>query len=139
MTTGTFNGTNLIVKWGDKAIGHTTSCTLSLTADLPDATTKDSAGWAQHIQGLRSGTISVDGLVDYSDDGTTKQGAVGMADLIINRTSVSLYFGTETVGDTIYTCTASLGDFEQSAEMEAPVSFSGTFVINGAITKATLT
>ena len=138
-TTGIFNGTNLLVKIDDKAIGHTQSATFSITADLPDATTKDSAGWAEHIQGLRSATCSFDGLVDYSDDGTTKQGVVSLTDLILNRTSVTLYWGTEIVGDTIYTATASLGDIEQSAEMESPVSFSGTFTINGAITKATLT
>ena len=124
-TTGIFNGTNLLVKIDDKAIGHTQSATFSITAD--------------HIQGLRSATCSFDGLVDYSDDGTTKQGVVSLTDLILNRTSVTLYWGTETVGDTIYTATPSLGDIEQSAEMESPVSFSGTFTINGAITKATLT
>lgn len=135
----TFNGTDLIVKVDDKAIGHTTSCTFSLSADLPDATTKDSGGWAEHIQGLRSGSVSFDGYIDYDDDGTTKQGAVSLTDLILNRTAVTLYFGTETTGDTIYTCAASLASIEQSGDAEQPASFSGEFTINGAITKATLT
>ena len=45
-TSGTFNGTNLILKviadGGTLAtIGHTTSCSISLSNDLPIATTKD--------------------------------------------------------------------------------------------------
>jgi len=133
------NGTDLIVKVNDKAIGHSKTASFSLSVDLPDATTKDSGGWAQHIDGVRSGSVSFDGLVDYTDNGTTKQGIVNLRALILNRTSVSLYWGTEEEGDTIYTCTASLAEIEESADAENPVSFSGSFTINGAITAATLT
>ena len=71
-TTGVFNGTNLLVKviadGGTLAtIGHTTSCSMSLTHDLPEATTKDSSGYAEFISGIRGGTISFEGLVAYDD------------------------------------------------------------------------
>jgi TP901-1 family phage major tail protein len=138
-TTGVFNGTELIVKVDDKVIGHTTSATFTVNADLPDATTKDSSGWAENIHGLRSWSISGDGLVDYSDDGTTTQGAVSLRDLIQGRTSVTLYWGTQTVGDVIYTGSAKVESIEESAEMESPVSYSFSFTGSGAITKATLT
>ena len=138
-TTGVFNGTNLIVKVDDKKIGHATSATFTVNADLPDATTKDSGGWAENIHGLRSFSVSGDGLVDYSDDGTTTQGAVSIRDLILDRTSVTLYWGTETVGDTIYTASAKVASIEETAEMESPVSYSFEFTGSGQITKATLT
>ena len=73
MASTVFNGTNLLLKaiadGGTLAtIGHTTSCTLSVNQELPDATTKDSSGYAENINGLRSFEISFDGLVDYTDD-----------------------------------------------------------------------
>lgn len=138
-TTGVFNGTDLIVKVDDKKIGHATSASFTVNADLPDATTKDSSGWAENIHGLRSFSVSGDGLVDYSDDGTTTQGAVSIRDLILDRTSVTLYWGTETTGDTIYTASAKCASIEETAEMESPVSYSFEFTGSGAITKATLT
>ena len=138
-TTGVFNGTNLIVKVDDRKIGHATSATFTVNADLPDATTKDSGGWAENIHRLRSFSVSGDGLVDYSDDGTTTQGAVSIRDLILDRTSVTLYWGTETVGDTIYTASAKVASIEETAEMESPVSYSFEFTGSGQITKATLT
>ena len=35
-TTGVFNGTNLLLKVEGATLGHTTSCTLSLSNDLPE-------------------------------------------------------------------------------------------------------
>ena len=39
-TTGVFNGTDLLLKVEGSTIGHTTSCTLTISHDLPEATTK---------------------------------------------------------------------------------------------------
>lgn len=133
------NGTDLIVKVADQPLGHSTTCSLDLSLDLPDSTSKDSAGWAEHIQGVRSGTIDFEGFVDYTDEDNSKRGIVYLNDLIINRTSVTVYFGTETTGDVIYTATASLNSANTSADSENPTTYSGQFTINGAITKATLT
>ena len=72
MASTVFNGTNLLIKIADDAgspatIGHTTSCSISFTNDMADATTKDSAGFSESIAGLRSAEVSFDGLVDYTD------------------------------------------------------------------------
>lgn len=133
MTTGVFNATNLIVLIDGVAVGHTTSAELSVEADLPDATTKDSSGWAEHIKGTRSWGVSVDGLVAY--DGSYPSQT--LLDLILNRTSVTLQFTTQETGDTYWTGTASLQSDTISAEMESPASFSGSFTGNGALTSAT--
>jgi hypothetical protein len=50
-TTGVFNGTNLVLKIEGGTLGHTTSCSLSLSNDLPEATSKDSSGFQQVIAG----------------------------------------------------------------------------------------
>jgi predicted secreted protein len=131
-TTGVFNGTNLLLKVEDTTVGHTTSCTLTISHDLPEATTKDSAGWQEVISGVRSGEISFEGLVDYSDSAN----AIELADYIINRTQVTAVFGTTESGDAIYTAEGFISSIEQSAEMESPVSYSGSITLTGAIVKS---
>ena len=131
-TSGVFNGTNLLVKVEGTVVGHTTSCTLSVNMDVADATTKDSAGWSEGIAGLKSGEISFDGLVDYSDANNAEQ----LLDYLIARTQVTCVFGTATSGDSIYTAEGYISSLEQSAEMEAAVTFSGTITLTGAIVKS---
>lgn len=132
-TTSVFNGTNLILQVEGATVGHTTSCTLSLNNDLPEATTKDSNGFQEVIAGVISGEISFDGLVDYSDTAN----AIEMADYLLARTQITCVFGTEEAGDAVYTAEGYLSSVEQSAEMESPVSYSGSITLTGAITKST--
>lgn len=131
-TTNVFNGTNLLIKVEGTAIGHTTSCTLSLSLDMADATTKDSAGWSESIPAVKSGEISFDGLVDYSDS----TNAVQLADFLIARTQVTCVFGTAVSGDAIYTAEGFISSLEQTADMEAAVTYSGTITLTGAIVKS---
>lgn len=133
-STGIFNGTNLLVTVEGTAIGHTTSCSLSISHDLPESTTKDSAGWSEVISGTRSGEVSFDGLVMYND---SNDNVIELIDYVINRTQVTVVFGTSESGDTIYTAEGYVASVEQSADMEAPVSYSGTITLTGAIEKST--
>lgn len=132
-TTSVFNGTNLILTVEGTTLGHTTSCSLSLSNDLPEATTKDSNGFQEVIAGVISGEISFDGLVDYSDTAN----AIEMADYLLARTQITCVFGTAVTGDDVYTAEGFLSSVEQSAEMESPVSYSGSITLTGAITKST--
>jgi|TARA_R100000963_G_C4638703_1_gene102478 predicted secreted protein len=137
-TVGVFNGTNLLLKvitdGGTLAtVGHTTSCSLSLSNDLPEATTKDSAGYQEVIAGVKSGEISFEGLVAYDDAAN----AIEMADYLLARQKVDFSFGTAATGDAIYTGEGYFSSVEMSAEMESPVTYSGSITITGAIAKAT--
>ena len=132
-TTGVFNGTNLILKIEGATFGHTTSCTLSLYNDLPEATTKDSSGFQEIIAGVMSGEISFDGLVAYDDSSN----AIEMSDFLLARTQLTCVFGTAITGDAVYTAEGFLSSVEMSAEMESPVSYSGSISLTGAITKST--
>lgn len=132
-TSGVFNGTNLLLKVEGSVVGHTTSCTLTVNLDAADATTKDSSGWAESIAGLKSGELSFDGLVDYSDANNSEQ----LLDLLIARTKIDWVFGTSASGDSIYQGEGFITSLEQTGEMEAAVSYSGTITVTGAITKAT--
>jgi predicted secreted protein len=137
-TTGVFNGSNLLVKViGDggtlATIGHTTSCSMSLSHDLPEATTKDSNGYSEFISGVRGGTISFEGLVAY-DDSANAEEIIGY---VTGRNKVDWSFGTAASGDTVYEGEGFISSIEVSAEMESPVSFSGEITITGAISSST--
>tara|TARA_B110000483_G_scaffold57008_1_gene71305 strand:+ start:1377 stop:1778 length:402 start_codon:yes stop_codon:yes gene_type:complete len=125
-----FNGTNLILSIEGATLGHTTSCNLSLSSDLPEATTKDSAGFSEVITGTKSGEISFDGLVDYTDSSNS----VELADFLLAGTALTCVFGTAASGERIYTAEGFLNSIEVSAEMESPVSYSGSITLTGAIT-----
>ena len=136
-TTGVFNGTDLLLKLTDGTsiatstiIGHSTSCSLSLSNDLPEATTKDSNGFQEVIAGVKSGELSFEGLIAYDDDANP----VDFADILIARRAVTWTFGTADAADTVYTGSGFLSSVEMSAEMESPATYSGSITVNGAIT-----
>ena len=128
-----FNATNLVLKCSGTIVAHTTSSTLNINQDLPDATTKDSSGWSENISGLRDWSIDVEGLTDYS----ASFGADELADLILNRTTCTVEFGTGTTGDTKFSGTVNLASLTQDAPLEDVASFSGSLTGTGELTKAT--
>ena len=132
-TTGVFNGTNLILTVEGATVGHTTSCSMSLSMDTPEATTKDSNGFSEYIGGVKGGEISFEGLIAYDDTAN----AIQMADYLLARTALTYVFGTAETGDAVYTAEAFLSSVEMSAEMESAVTYSGSLTITGAITKST--
>lgn len=128
------NGTDLLVYVGSNPIAHSTSATLTIEQDLPDATTKSSGGWADHINGLKSWSIDFDGLVDYS----ASYGVEELFDNLKNGNNVTVKFSTEDSGDSYWTGSASCSNLTMTADMEAPVSFSGTFTGKGTLTRSTV-
>lgn len=140
-TTGVFNGTSLVVLVGTEVVAHATSCTLSLSADLPDATTKESGGWADHIAGLRSWSITTDGLATVEPTGTNY--VVGDIFSALNgRGTVTVKFttvsgSTPIVGDLIWSGSAFVESLDITADMESPVTYSASFTGTGTLTQAT--
>jgi predicted secreted protein len=140
-TTGVFNGTSLVVLVGTEVIAHATSCSLSVSADLPDATTKQSGGWAEEIAGLRSWTLTTDGLATVEPTGTDY--VVGDIFSALNgRTSVTVKFttangSTPIVGDLIWSGSAFVESLDITADMESPVTYSASFTGTGVLTQAT--
>lgn len=135
MASTIFNGTNLLLKvitdGGTLAtIGHTTSCSVSFTNDMADATTKDSSGYSEVIPAVRSAEISFDGLVDYTDTA----GGDELAAYLLARTKIDFSFGTAATGDTVYTGEGYISSAEISGAMEEAVTYSGTITVTGAIT-----
>jgi predicted secreted protein len=140
-TTGIFNGTNLVVLVGTEVVAHSTSCSLSVSADLPDSTTKSSGGWAEEIGGLKSWSLTTDGLATVSPAG---------ADYVVgdiftawsNRTTVQVKFttvsgSTPVTGDLIWYGSAFIESLDITADMESPATYSVSFTGTGILTQGT--
>lgn len=129
-----FNGTELGVYISDVLIAAATDCSLSLNVETIDITTKDSQGFRELLGGVRSGSISVSGLIDYVDASNKD-----MADLWTvweTRTAVTVKFSkaNEATGDLSFSASAILTSLEQSGGTEDTATYSATFELTGAIT-----
>jgi predicted secreted protein len=140
-TTGVFNGTNLVILVGTEVVAHAKNCSLSVKANLPDASTKDSAGWAEHISGQMSWSLKTDGLATVQP--TNAAYVVGdIFSALTNRTSVTVKFttysgGAVITGDLYWSGSAFVESLDMTADMEAPVTFSASFTGTGVLTQAT--
>ena len=132
-TSGIFNGSLLSIKVDGNKILNSTSCSLSLSADTPEATTKDSGGFQDLIVGVKSGEISFEGLVAYDSGSGSQIGDI--SDELISGAEVTWEFSTDVSGDDKYSGTGFISSIEITADMESPVSYSGTIVTTGTITQ----
>lgn len=132
-TSGIFNGSLLSIKVDGNKILNSTSCSLSLSADTPEATTKDSGGFQDLIVGVKSGEISFEGLVAYDAGSGSQIGDI--SDELISGAEVTWEFSTDVSGDDKYSGTGFISSIEITADMESPVSYSGTIVTTGTITQ----
>ena len=128
-----FNGTELGVYIGTTLIAAATDCSLSLSAEVIDITTKDSAGFRELLPGLRSGSMSVSGLVDYVD--ASNQDYTDLFTAFENRTLLTLKFSKATLatGEISIAAGAYLTSLEQSGGTEDTATYSATFELTGAI------
>jgi len=135
-TTGTVNGTLLGVYIGGSPtkLGNTRSTSISFTQNTDDATSADSAGWEEHIRTSRSVTINFEGLFTFDDS----LNPIDLIDEIIARTAVSWQFSTQVSGDIEYTGTGTLTNVTIDSPAEAIVTYSGSILVNGLPTKATV-
>jgi len=149
-TTSVFNGTSLVVLIGTEVIGFATSCSLSLAIDTPDASTKQSLGWADEIGGQKSWSLTTDGLATVVPGSVaTYVSTAELTAMAIARTSVLVKFTTidngttptpgvtPVPGDVIYSGQAFIESVDMTADMENPVTYSVSFKGTGALTIGT--
>jgi predicted secreted protein len=123
------NGTTSTIVNDTDTLLHTTSSTLNVNQDLPDATNKGSSGWAEHINGLRDWSIDFEGMADSTGSGLTFDEIVA---LIVGRTADAdvdfTYDGTNG-----WHGNGTFQNITIDAPVEGTVTFSGTIVGNGAL------
>lgn len=118
------NGTSLLVYFNGVLIASQKSCTVTWEQDLPGSTTKDSAGWEEHINGTRRATCDFDAL--FSTTGLSDE---TFMDYIISRSSLVLVIdggGFPIVGE------ANISKVSINAALEEPAGLSGSFKFKGA-------
>jgi len=128
------NGTVIIPNVDSTAFVHSTNATLSLELDNPDATTKDSGGFADSIEGLRSWTLTIEGYATYDSSGNVQ----AIDDLYFSRSTASMEFAPTTNGDRKYTGTIGIESLELGAPMEETATISVTFPGKGELTRTTV-
>tara|TARA_E500000318_G_scaffold95352_1_gene95082 strand:- start:1755 stop:2171 length:417 start_codon:yes stop_codon:yes gene_type:complete len=133
------NGTVYLLKIGadgsEVAIPDQTEGSISINMETRDITTKDSSGHRELLEGVRSASISVSGLVD--DDGAGGAGADLFA-VLNGRSTTHIIFGLDAASDDYhYECDAFCTSLEISAGTEDNVTYSATFEVTGAITEVT--
>ena len=134
-STTKINGDTLLIYCDGVAVGHSIDATLNVNKDNPDATTKDSAQWVEHIHGNRSWDVSGSGLVVYS----SAMNATEVIDFILNSDDVSIRYSNSNAGDVEYRGQVSVSSCSINAPQNAPVGFDFAFTGNGALTKVVIT
>jgi len=140
-TTGIVNGTDLFVGIDSTAGGggttfvaltHATSANITFNMETREATTKDSAGYTEVLEGLRSVTIDTEAM-------TALDATFGYEELFAlweDRTLFNLEFGTAATGDTVYQVKGYLTSLAVSSGVEDSSTFSASFECTGQVTTA---
>ena len=135
-TTNVINSTSLALYGGGTKVALSTDASISLQHDARDITNKDSAGWRELLEGLRSGSATCGGW--YAFDAT-----YGLDDLwtsYVNRTTLVIRFSTEVSGDTYYSGSAYISSLEvNSPQQEDNAAWTANFDFTGVISTGSVT
>ena len=141
--TSIMNATDVVIQISEDSgstydiIGRCTSASLSVSMETRDTTTKDSAGWSEKLEGLKSWSLGGDGLVTYSISGDYDS-PDALFTLLANRTLVKVKFGSTTSGEIDYTGDAYLTSYEQEGGVEDNVTYSFSFEGTSTLTQASV-
>lgn len=109
------------------------SASLNINQDTPDATTKDSAGWAQSIVGVRNWDVSFDGLTDFTLElSADRPNAKALFDYINSRSTIKIAWGLDGYhfyGDTQVTNLSMAADTENPSTFSASLKGTSTLAL----------
>ena len=126
-----FSGSDLLVYIGAEPIGHSRSCSFSMSQNLADATTKSNNGFMEYVPTTRGWELSCDGL------GVWNENINQFFNAINDRTPLIIKFSPRNAvsGTTYYSGTAYIESFDVSGEMEDGVTYSvsmkGSGILSG--------
>ena len=101
-TTNVINSTLLKFQGGNSGgtvVSRQNDVTFSVNHEPRDITTKDSGGWRELLEGLRSYEISISGLLAYDDTLSVYTSSTGIDAVLRARTSQTWILGTAVSGD----------------------------------------
>ena len=141
-TEGIINSSSIRVFLGttddsEVALNHVTECSISMSSDMRDITTKTSGGWRELLPGLKSASLSVSGL--FAEDATN--GYNQLVDHQIAGDKLFVIFtntgagSAANAGDEQFNVAGYITSLEQTAGVEDNVGFSMTIEITGTVVR----
>tara|TARA_R110002020_G_scaffold294252_1_gene510107 strand:+ start:897 stop:1319 length:423 start_codon:yes stop_codon:yes gene_type:complete len=133
-TTTSVNGTDFILQIDSGAgyltLGTSTSCSVSMSLETRDTSSKSSAGWAESLYGQRSWTMDVESLLTFN-----VANVMHLFDVYNGRTVCTVKFiqASTVTGDAFYSGTALLTSLSADAPMEDSMTYSASFQGSGAL------
>lgn len=131
-STGVLNGTLCKIEVGGTVIAYGTSNGVSFSHATRDASSKDSSGWKDGLEGQMSWTMSAECF--FAEDAS--YGFEDLYDVFIARNSVTVTYTTNVTGDQEYSGSAYITSLERTDGLEESTTFSVSFEGTGATTKA---
>lgn len=134
-TGGIINGTDFGVYIAGTKVANATSASINLSMSPRDATSKDSAGWSESLEGLMEWSAEGEGLFALD----AAYGYVDLKTILTNRTAVELRFSSETSGDHYHQGSAYVVDLNADSSTEESMTFSFSFTGTGPLNLKALT
>jgi TP901-1 family phage major tail protein len=131
-STGILNGTLAKIQVGGVVVAHLTSNSLQIDHSVRDASTKDSAGWKDSLEGQKAFSGSGEGY--FAEDAS--YGFEDLWDALIARNQVTVTWTTDVTGDMEYSGSCYITSLSRTDGLEESSTFSVSFDGTGAITKA---
>lgn len=130
---------SILVKYNGTTIAKATGYSLEVNKEEIEISTLDSDGWKKVIGGLKSWSVSTDGLVIRGANaaGETDYHAL-MLDLFSNDTPLDLVITSTVSGDKAYTGKALITGLSQSGAAGEVITFSASFGGDGALAQSTV-
>jgi predicted secreted protein len=139
------NGTDLILKVGTDStneviIAHATSCTLDVSVEEIDQTTKSSGGKKDVIMGTSSFTISVEALYDSLANISSENTAEDLFSLMYAKTKIFFEFTLPTPGsgEVFYSGAGFLSSLSITGGVEDQATYSASIVGTGTLGTTTV-
>lgn len=129
-STDPINGTNMLVYVSGTAIAGSKTCEFTLKHAPRETTTKDSGGWDEKAEGLRSWSGKCDGLVIFGGSGRAFDDLFGY---ISARQKLHVKFSTEVSGDKYYSGDVYLTDIALTAPDNTSLGYSCSFEGTGEL------
>jgi len=135
-TSGVLNGTDFRIWVSGEAIGYSTSCSLSMSAELRETIHKDNpgSGWRTFSIGQKSATITVDAFynTDANSVYSARKDPDDVAALFINETPFQWQFRAAS-GDDMYSGSGYVTEMSIDSPVEDNATYSLAIEVNGAV------
>lgn len=129
------NGTAIGIYVGGTKIAHTTSASVSISHSPREATSKDSGGWSDVLEGLREWSMEGEAFFDLA----AAYGYTDLEGVMSARTLVTVRWSSETSSEEYHEGQGYLTDLSADTGVEESATFSFSIQGTGELNYKALT